>query len=553
MSTSVLHSNKITRYVLLVVCMAVGIFIIQRYLTRAYPVSEIPISIGKEQAILSADSFLERLGHDLDDFKVIVSYERDRDVDHYLQRSLGIEKLNTLTKTNEICIHYFRVRYYKSGSEEDFIAGIATNGEFDGFRRHISKDEKGDKLDEAAALEIAKEFLSETANEELSRFSLSTTETMELQNRTDHKFIWSRQWPHLDGTQQDIRVHVQGDKIGFYENYINIPDGVVHDFKKQTSSGSLLTVFSNLASILLFASTLVVLVYRLIRKHEVAWRFGLGIGFAVALVGILLALNNSTTFASRYPTTSDWWVYVTKQSLMILGGIILMGIQVVLFAAVGKPLLEETFFKNKGSEENHVEGKQQLSLRILFEWYAVGCTLGIILLAVHVLYYVIARRYGAWYPASTRYSNSLLSYVPAYSIIGSSLIAAITEEAPFRLYAIPFLKKFTKSTFLAVIVPALIWAATHGGYAVSPFYLRIIELTIIGVIYALFFIKFGFLVCLIAHYFVDAIGGSLLSMYPQSTISLVTMVTVLLLPIAAILLYKWIQNTTHSYPEETTY
>ena len=541
-------SGKIVKYALLVACAAASILVMHRYFRQAYPESEIPLSIDREQAIRSANSFLGKLGYEIDNFKVIVSFERDRDVDHYLQRKLGIDKLNTLTRTNDICIHYFRVRYYRPGSEEDFIAGIAPDGEFDGFRRHISKDAVGVNLDQPDALEIATEFLTEIANEDLSLYSLTANETMGLQNRTDHKLIWSREWPHLEGIQQDIRVHIQGDRVSFYENYINIPDAFIQDFKKQTSYGSLLVVFSNLASIILFVSVLIILVYRLIKKQEVAWKFGFGIGLALVLVGALLALNNSPTFASRYPATTDWWVYVAKQSLQILGGLIMMGIQTVLFAAVGKPLLEEYFPKNRRGDINGSAERPASLLRTLFDWCAVGYALGIILLAVHTLYYVIARKYGAWYPASARFSNSLFSYVPTYSIVGSSLIAALAEEVPFRLYAMPLIKKYTRSTLLAVLIPAFIWAATHGGYAVSPFYLRIIELTIIGIIYAFFFIKFGFLVCLIAHYIVDAVGGTIISMESGSAIATITMVAVLLLPIATILSYTGIRTFSSQTP-----
>ena len=82
---------------------------------------------------------------------------------------------------------------------------------------------------------------------------------------------------------------------------------------------------------------------------------------------------------------------------------------------------------------------------------------------------------------------------------------AVTEEGTYRLFGISLARRYLKSTTLAVLLPAIIWAFAHSNYAVFPVYLRGIELTIGGVLFGVAFLRLGLLTCIIAHYVVDAV------------------------------------------------
>jgi membrane protease YdiL (CAAX protease family) len=83
--------------------------------------------------------------------------------------------------------------------------------------------------------------------------------------------------------------------------------------------------------------------------------------------------------------------------------------------------------------------------------------------------------------------------------------AAISEEFLFRFFAIPFFKKYFRYTFLALLIPAIIWAFGHSSYPVFPVYVRGIELTLAGLFFGWIFIRFGLWTCLVAHYAINAI------------------------------------------------
>jgi hypothetical protein len=70
---------------------------------------------------------------------------------------------------------------------------------------------------------------------------------------------------------------------------------------------------------------------------------------------------------------------------------------------------------------------------------------------------------------------------------------------------VTFFKRYLKSTFIAVLLPAMIWALGHSLYPVYPIYTRFIELTLFGILIGLCYFRFGFETVLFAHITFDVI------------------------------------------------
>src|SRR5262249_7593702 len=70
----------------------------------------------------------------------------------------------------------------------------------------------------------------------------------------------------------------------------------------------------------------------------------------------------------------------------------------------------------------------------------------------------------------------------------------------FRMFAIPFLEKVTRSRIAAVILPAFLWSFLHSNYPQEPGYIRGIEVGLIGIVAGLGILHWGIVATLIWDY-----------------------------------------------------
>src|SRR6202047_5371170 len=134
--------------------------------------------------------------------------------------------------------------------------------------------------------------------------------------------------------------------------------------------------------------------------------------------------------------------------------------------------------------------------------------IGICLAAAHIgyitVFYIITRKLGAWAPQDLNYENVVSTYIPWVYPLAIGIYAATSEEFLFRLFAIPYLMRLTKSRFLAVVLPAFAWGFLHSNYPQEPAYIRGIEVGLIGIVAGLVMLRWGIWATLIWHYTVDA-------------------------------------------------
>ena len=215
---------------------------------------------------------------------------------------------------------------------------------------------------------------------------------------------------------------------------------------------------------------------------------------------------------SIYPTEQD---YITFLGFLLVGGVIVVlfyGMAILMFGTAGDSLARGSFPNSVRSIADFARG------RFFTPELAAGSLRGyafaFILLGGLVLFYLIGRNFfGIWLPAEGSYTNMLSLALPFLYPLVISTTAAVSEEFIFRLFAISFLKRYIRFTFLALLIPAMIWAFGHSSYAVFPVYVRGIELTIGGLAFGYMFIRYDLWTVVVAHYAIDAllIGLPLLS------------------------------------------
>lgn len=156
---------------------------------------------------------------------------------------------------------------------------------------------------------------------------------------------------------------------------------------------------------------------------------------------------------------------------------------------------------------------------------------------------------GAWFSPVTFYEIFMLEMIwllPLF-VLAIGITAAIMEETLFRRYLASVLDHI--HPIFAVLVSSFLWAILHLAYDVHPWYLRIVELTlIIGPFLYWIYKRYGFLTVLFCHYFFNSLYMSIHLFTFRGDIALVSIF--LTLSPLMILLYK--QREKDIYHSEET-
>jgi membrane protease YdiL (CAAX protease family) len=246
-----------------------------------------------------------------------------------------------------------------------------------------------------------------------------------------------------------------------------------------------------------------VVMIRAQRTESLAFRPSLVLGLVVVLANLVTILNSWPQLKAGYPTQMPYPVYIG----IALAGTFLVAViygLIVLACAASGDLSARRFGLPAAFALGPVPRSSFLVATVR------GYAFGGIFLGYVTLFYLFGRRYlGVWMPAEGPFSEVLSTAVPALAPLAISVLAAISEESVFRLFAVPFLSRqlgrWAWGRTAALVIPAAIWAFAHSNYPVYPVWVRGLELTIAGVAFGRLFLGAGFLAVVIAHYVIDAV------------------------------------------------
>ena len=254
---------------------------------------------------------------------------------------------------------------------------------------------------------------------------------------------------------------------------------------------------------------------------------------------LLAELNNLPLTSFSYDTTDTYGSFLTGQLLNSLFAAAAQGILIFFLTAAAEPLYRRYY-------ANQIQiGGQFTPAGLRTKRFLLGTILGLAMtpafLAYQVLFYITAEQFGAWSPADIPYSEMINTYIPWIMVLLIGFMPAVSEEFISRAFSIPFLHKYLKSRWAAVVIAGLIWGFAHAGYPQQPFYIRGIEVGIGGIVVGYIFLRFGILAPLVWHYTIDALYTSLILFRSSNSYFIVSAALsagLMLLPLAvALVLY----------------
>jgi len=485
-----------------VVAGVIGTVFAYKYYFQAFPEASVNFQISRTEAEARAKQFISGVGENVDGYQSAIVFDVDDNAKTYLERELGLKQANQLTSST-LSIWYWDVRFFRPLQEEEFHVRVNPAGQVVGYEHKVEETRAGATLYRDGAQQIAQSFAATKLGDDLSAWELLPEEanTTRHTKRTDWSFTWERRGFRAKDAPYRLRVTILGDTIGGAEHFLRIPEEWNRGFARMRSGNNTLALAFVLPYVLVLALA-VWLGIRLSKQGQTSWRIATVLGLVVAAVLFLQGLNTWPLWAASYDTNSSYATFLALRIAGALGLAVATAITITLVLPAAEPLYRE-------SQPERLQLYKAFTLRGLrSKEFFSAAIVGLAMAAVHIGYvvafYVVASKLGAWAPQELNYEESVNTLFPWISGAAIGLVASTNEEFTFRLFAIPFLKKFSGSRWIAVIVPAFLWSFLHSNYPQEPAYIRGIEIGLFGILAGIVMLRWGILATLIWHYTVDA-------------------------------------------------
>jgi membrane protease YdiL (CAAX protease family) len=478
-------------------CFAIAL----KYFSRAFPEASIHFQVDAQGSRRIADRFLAARGISLAGYRHAVIFDYDDDAKLYLERTEGLQRMNRLT-SGPIHLWRWSHRWFKPLQKEEFRVDVTPAGQVVGFNHEIPETAPGANLTQDQARSLAENFLVRVMRRPLDNLSFVEASTNKRPARTDHTFTWKQKDVDLGQGSLRVEVDVAGGQVTGYGEYVKIPEAWQRDYRELRSRNISAQVVDQVFWIFLSVAMLVIL-FRRIRDRDVPVRMSFGFGAVAAVLAFLGHLNTFPLTEFSYRTTESFSSFITRYFVEGIASALGVGVAIFLVVAASEPIYRETF-PGKVSLRRYLSWNGMRTRSFLIA-NIIGICLTFFFFAYQTVFYLLANKLGAWAPSDIPFSNELNTRIPWVAVLFTGFFPAVTEEMQFRAFAIPFLKKLTRSWPVALVLAAFNWGFLHSAYPNQPFFIRGLEVGLGGIVTGLIMLRFGILATLIWHYSVDAL------------------------------------------------
>jgi membrane protease YdiL (CAAX protease family) len=505
---------------------------------RAFPEASIDFRVTRAEAETTAARFLAARGFRIGGYREASSFTFDDAAKTFLEREAGLERANAIMGTR-VRLWRWSYRWFRPQQKEEFRVDMTPRGELAGFEHLLPEDAARPAMDPDAARSLAGSFLREQMGRDPASLDFVEVSNVTRPKRVDRVFTWKERDFNLKDATIRFEVTVLGNEIGGYREYLKIPEPWTRAYERLRSKNEMAQTIDMAVMLLLLAGLLVTIVLR-VRRQDVRWRLAVLIGTVGVALSFCASLNQFPLSEFGYRTTDSYASFVSQQLLQAFVGALAAGGLLFVLAAGAEPLYREAF-PGKLSLGGLLRPRG-LGTKRFFLGAILGITLTGVFIAYQTGFYMAAYRFGAWSPADVPYSDLLNTRFPWLFVLFGGYCPAVSEEFLFRMFGITFLRKYARSTALAIVLAGFIWGFGHAGYPQQPFYIRGVEVGIGGVALGLVMLRWGILPTLVWHYSVDAMYSAMLLMRSGNLyfrLSGAASAGIVLLPVLVALVAYW--------------
>ena len=480
----------------------VGLWYAHRHFFEAFPEASVNFKVTRAEALTRAKAFVQSTGQNVDGYRPVIVFGVDDDAKTYLERQVGLKEANRLM-ASEVNVWHWNVRFFKPQQEEEFQVAVSPEGNIVGYDHKVPEAKPGAQPTRDAAQKMAQDFLVAKLGKPAGDWDFLSEEANsdKKPSRLDRTFTWEKHGFRAKDAPERLQIALHGDEIGGAKEALKVPEQWQRDYAHLRSTNIFYNQIAVIPYLLVFGAAFWTGI-QLTRKGQTNWGLAVQLGVIVAILLTAMQLNRWPLDLVQYDTNSAYGSFAIQQ----LVSAVLFGLGSALTVTLVLP----------GGEPLYRAARPQfLRLRAAFtgrglrtkEFFS-SCVVGLSLAAAHmgflVAFYLIANKFGAWAPQELNYEDSVSTTIPWIGGIAIGLLASTSEEFLFRLFAIPFLQRLTKSSVIAIVLPAFSWGFLHTAYPNEPPYIRGLEVGLLGIVVGIVMLRWGILATLVWHYTVDA-------------------------------------------------
>ena len=449
-----------------------------RYFFRAFPEAAVTFKLTRAAALDRAREFAQGQGASLGAYRPSIVFGADENVKTYLEREVGNEQANRLM-ASEVSVLYWDARFFKPLQKEEFRVHVDPGGRITGYEHQLEESAPGARLERAEALAQAEMFLRDTLRIPLGTYSFLPEEANSVAraNRTDWTFTWERTGFRAKDAPYRLRVTLQGDRIGEYEEFLKVPDEWQRSFARLRSGNDFMETLALIPYALLLGAALSVMV-SLGRRGLVRWPDALKLGTFITALYFAMQMNQLPLTLAGYDTNGSYSSFFLTQIAGAIVTSMLLALLAVIAYVPGEPLYR-------------MDQPARLRFGTMFSFpglrskeFFIATVVGLCMAAAHigyvVLFYVVGKHFGVWAPEDLKYSDTMKHGIALavsaddWNLCGDQRGISVSHVfGSFRV-------ALHESRFLAIVLPAFAWGFLHSNYPQQPAYIRGIEVGLIG-------------------------------------------------------------------------
>jgi len=478
---------------------------------RVFPEASIDLKITPRQAEQIGRDALRQLRPELDlsGWRSAVEFDWDNNAKLYLEKTLGLAQANAIMR-EQVSVWFFESVWKREGERTRYWARVSPSGEVVGAGVSIPEETPGASLSRAAARQIAERFLRQQLQIDLREWRFLNAFEYQRPNRRDHAFVYehrTHKYPADSPTPATLRltISVVGDAVGSYSlNWLHTPEKWAFEQRQRESLRTTLGfIFGGIDTAFQLVA-IGLLVWLVVRRQPLGWRFALRVALVLAGVWTLASLNFAPLWWTAYNPAVPEINFLAGQLLQTaISALFAIALVWFLFALAGEWLTRERPL-----------GQMPLAKITTVRFWTTDAAVRALLIGlgaagVDLAYvcavYQLGFQVGVWSPLDVPYTNGVATPLPFVEPLFYGLLPAVQEELFYRGVVLYLLWRVLKRFWVAAFFSSLLWAFLHVGYPTEPAYVRGLELLPVGLWFCWLAQRYGLLAPMAAHYTSNAL------------------------------------------------